>query len=341
MRALSILRAGPVCTVQDAGRSGYLRFGVTPAGPMDWISHQTANILAGNRPGDAAIEIGPGGLSVTAEGGPLRIGLCAAGFRVRRDGSGLPGRAMLHLAPGARLDIEPGPARVWAYLAVAGGFAEPPVMGSMATHLRSGLGPFGGLALAGGRVLPVAAGPDGDTGDRGNGGDDEAALPDPLPDGPGPVRFVPGPQDDCFAPGAVAALASATWTLAPRSDRMAYRLSGPPLRHAAGHDIVSDGIALGAIQVPGDGLPLVLMADRQPTGGYPKIGTVIRADLPRLAQTRPGQGLRLAPVTVEAAVEALRAAIPDPARLRARCRPVRHVRGLGPNAGPSARHPED
>jgi len=330
MTVLRILHAGPVCTVQDAGRHGYLRFGVTPAGPMDWIAHRMANILAGNAPGAAAIEIGPGGLSVAAEGGPLRIGIGARGFRVRRDGNDLPTRVALTLQPGARLDIAPGPTHLWAYLAVAGGFDTPAVMGSHATHLRSGIGPFGGRALTTGQGLPVRAEA------RANvavAKVEEWGLFEPVPPDTGPLRFVPGPQEDAFAPGMLAAFAAATYRVAARSDRMAWRLTGPALTHAQGHDIVSDGIAPGAIQVPGDGLPLVLMADRQPTGGYPKIGTVIRADLPRLAQTRPGQSVRFVPVTPDSAVAALRAAIPDPAAIRARGRIIRTVRGLGPNAG--------
>jgi allophanate hydrolase subunit 2 len=179
------------------------------------------------------------------------------------------------------------------------------------------------VALAAGQVLPVRTAAE---------GADEAGLFERTPPETGPIRFVPGPQDDWFAPHTVQDLAGTTYTLSARSDRMAYRLSGPALVHAKGHDIVSDGIAMGAIQVPGDGLPLVLMADRQPTGGYPKIGTVIRADLPRLAQMRPGQALRLAPVGVEAAVEALRAALVDAAGLAARLKAIRYVAGRGPGA---------
>lgn len=310
MSVLAVRRAGPLCTVQDAGRHGFLRFGVTPAGPMDWIAHAEANLLAGNPPGAAAVEIGPGGLAVAAEGGAVRLALSARGFRVRRDGSALPTRIVLTLRAGEVLDIAPGHAGNWAYLALPGGITVAPVMGSRATHLRSGLGPLGGRGLAAGDRLDAPAADD--TPDR--------ALFDPPPPGGGPVRVIPGPQDDHFTPEALQMLAAATWTVAPRSDRMAYRLSGPRLDHAKGHDIVSDGIAMGAIQVPGDGQPLVLMADRQPTGGYPKIATVIRADLPRLAQTRPGETLRLMPVTVEAAVEALRQAVPQAEDLRRRLR---------------------
>ena len=321
MTALLILRAGPVCTIQDGGRRGYLRFGVTPAGPMDWIAHQTANLLAGNAAAAAAIEIGPGGMSVAAQDGPLRLGISARGFRLCRDGSDLPTRIALTLHPGVRLDITPGPSHLWAYLTLAGGFDAPPVMGSHATHLRSGLGPFGGKALMAGQVLPALTKA---TAAK------ERGLFEAVPAILGPIRFIPGPQDDYFTAAALTTFASAPYRIAPRSDRMAYRLQGPALTHAKGHDILSDGIALGAIQVPGDGLPLVLMADRQPTGGYPKIGTVICADLPRLAQTRTGQTVHFVAVTVGAAVEALRAAIPDASSLRSQSRVIRYVRGPGP-----------
>lgn len=301
MTGLRIFRAGPVCTLQDAGRIGWLRYGVTPAGPMDWIAHATANLLAGNLPGAAAIEIGPGGIEVTAEGAALRLGLSARGFTVRLGVNALPTRLALTLHPGARLTVQPGHEGLWAYLTLAGGFAEPPVMGSHATHLRSGIGPFGGKALFSGQYLAAnGIAPEGP----------DLALIEGVAPYSDRIRYVPGPQDDHFTPAAQAAFGATTWQLSPQSDRMGYRLTGPALTHARGHDIVSDGIACGAIQVPGDGQPIVQMADRAPTGGYPKIGTVIRADLPRLAQTRPGQSLRFTPVTVDDAVAALRAAIP-------------------------------
>lgn len=309
---LDILRAGPACTVQDAGRHGFLRFGVTPAGPMDWIAHRTANILAGNAPDAAVIEIGPGGLALSASGGAVRLGVVARGFRVARDGNALTSTASLVLRAGQRLDITPGTSGMWAYVAAEGGFDLAPVLGSLSTHLRSGIGPLG--ALLAGQRLPLLRSAS-DTTEHGL-FDTDAATD-------GPVRFVPGPQDDRFAPEVLAAFCSAEYRISPRSDRMAYRLSGPPLVAAGGHDIVSDGIPLGAIQVPADGLPFVLMADRQPTGGYAKVGTVIRADLPRLAQMRPGRSFRFAPVSVEAAVAALRAAVPDAGRLRARLREIR------------------
>ena len=304
---LQILRAGPACTVQDAGRTGWLRYGVTPAGPMDWIAHATANLLADNPPHAATIEIGPGGMDLSVIGGPLRLGLSAQGFLVKRGRNPLPTRMALTLHPGDPLTIRPGPDGLWAYITLAGGLALPPVMGSLSTHLRSGIGPCGGTALRGGQTIAPASVTPTDIPDL--------ALITPLQAPSHVIRFVPGPQDDHFSPQSLAAFCAATYSVSPHSDRMGYRLSGPPVLSLLGHDIVSDGIALGAIQVPGDGLPIVLMADRQPTGGYPKIGCVIRADLPRLAQTRPGQSVHFSAVTVEDAVTALRNAVPTRAKM--------------------------
>lgn len=294
---------------------GWLRYGVTPAGPMDWIAHATANLLAGNAAEAAAIEIGPGGMDVAAHGGALRIGIAAQGFSVRRGANLLPTRVALTLHPGEQLGIQPGRAGQWAYLTMPGGFAEPPVMGSHASHLRSGIGPFGGSAIQSGQIIAAAAPGE-------SGVPDIALITTPRPPGDN-IRFVPGPQDDYFSAETFAAFCAATYRLSPQSDRMGYRLTGPVLHHARGHDIVSDGIAFGAIQVPGDGQPIVLMADRQPTGGYPKIGTVIRADLPRLAQTRPGASLRFEAVTIDEAVAALRATLPSAAGMQPHLRRIR------------------
>ncbi|MCU0802766.1 MAG: biotin-dependent carboxyltransferase family protein [Rhodobacteraceae bacterium] len=301
MTVLHILQAGPATTLQDRGRHGFLRFGVTPAGPMDWFSHQLANRLLENPPDAAVIEIGPTGLICTAPAGPLRLAVVAPGFSVERGKDRLPGRVALTLQKGQRLIIRPGPAGgMWAYLALPGGVDAPPVMGSRATHLRSGLGP--GPVQTGDTLQAVDPGRAAQEGQP-----DQGLILPPLPPGPDALRYVPGPQDDLFGPDSHAALQAGPYAVSPRSDRMAYRLTGPPLPALAGHDIVSDGIAMGAIQVPGDGQPFVLMADRQPTGGYPKIGTVIRADLPILAQLRPGVPFRFIPVTIDAAVAALQA----------------------------------
>jgi 5-oxoprolinase (ATP-hydrolysing) subunit C len=318
MAHLRILSAGPACTLQDAGRMGLLRYGVTPAGTMDWIARREVNAFAGNNPDATVIEIGPGGIALMAEGGDLRLGLSATGFLPRIGEAAVPARIAVTLRDGETLTIRPGPSHVWACLAVTGGFAVAPVLGSLSTHLRSAVGPLGGRALQTGDTLPVHSGAGAATG--------PPAMVPAAPDvtAPGqPIRVIPGPQDDHFTEDALATFLSADFTLSPQSDRMGYRLTGPRIAHRAGHDIVSDGIAMGSVQVPGDGQPIVLMADRQPTGGYPKIATVIRADLPRLAQTRADGSLRFAAVTVAEAVAALVKATLTSQAIRAGMVPLR------------------
>ncbi|MCX7900067.1 MAG: urea amidolyase, partial [Methylocystis sp.] len=217
-------------------------------------------------------------------------------FDVRLDDRALPSGCGVALAPGARLTIRAGEWGAWSYVAFGAAFDIAPTLGSLACHSRSGLG-----------VKPFAAG-------------DALPLRDITPapakmlslDAPwlarddAPIRVLPGPQDDYFPADAFELFLSTEWRLAARSDRMAYALEGPRLEHARGHDIISDGVAFGAIQIPGSGAPFVLMADRQPTGGYPKIATVISADLGRLAQKRPGESVRFKAVTWDEAVAARR-----------------------------------
>ncbi|WP_091714877.1 biotin-dependent carboxyltransferase family protein [Methylobacterium phyllostachyos] len=300
MAALTIETAGPGITLQDRGRHGFLRYGITAAGPMDPLMHATANRAVGNPLDATAIEISTGGVTVSAEDAPLEIALVAPGFRVSLDGAALPVAVVLNLEPGRTLVVRAGAAGSWGYLAVGGRFAVAPVLGSTATHTRSGLGGLDGRALAGGDRLSVADGRPGDAAPQ-------RLIAPWLARDPGTVRVVLGPQDDYFAPDQIAAFLAGPWTVSPRGDRMACFLDGTPLRHAKGHDIVSDGIAMGAIQVPGNGLPIVLMADRQSTGGYPKIATVIGADLGRLAQARGGMPIMFRPVSVDEAVAARRA----------------------------------
>ncbi len=297
--ALAIVAAGPGATLQDAGRRGFLRYGVTGCGPMDPAAFATAQRALGNPPDAAAIEIPLGGLEVEARGGGLDLAVAGGDFDLRLDGRRLPSAVALRLEPGSRLSIRAGARGAWTYLAVAGRIDVPPVLGSRATHTRSHLGGLDGRMLTAGDSLPIA--------------DPRAALSGPmgleapwLAADPAPIRVVLGPQDDYFATDQIAAFLGRDWRLSPRSDRMAHALDGEPLAHARGHDIVSDAVAHGAVQVPGSGLPFVLMADRQPTGGYPKIATVIGADLGRMAQIRPGEVVRFAAVDLETAVAARR-----------------------------------
>ncbi len=294
-----VLAAGPGATLQDAGRHGYLRFGVTAAGPMDPLAHATANLAVGNPAGATAIEVSVGGLELTAELGSLTIAIAGGEFALSLDGRPLPPAVVLNLEEGAVLKIRAGSAGSWCYLAVAGRLVMPKVLGSHATHTRTGFGGVNGRAIIAGDRL----------------GFEVSAVSQPsistivapwLNRRVDIIRVVLGPQHDYFADDQIAAFLAGPWAVSARSDRMAYFLDGPRLTHARGYNIVSDGIAMGAIQVPGDGRPIVLMADRQSTGGYPKIATIIGPDLGRLAQARPGTVFRLAAVSIDAAVAARR-----------------------------------
>lgn len=294
--ALRLLFAGPGVTVQDGGRHGFLRYGVTGAGPMDPLAHALANRALGNPAGAAAIEISLGGIELTVEGAPVTIALAGGEFQVTLDGQALPPAVVARLEPGARLKVRAGSAGVWCYLAVAGGLHLPDVLGSRATHTRTGMGGLDGRMLQTGDILPVGMA----AGEIATG-----RIVAPLLDRPTEsIRVLLGPQDDYFAPDQIATFLAGPWTIGSRSDRMACFLEGPRLSHKLGFNIPSDGVAMGAIQVPGEGLPIVLMADRQSTGGYPKIATVIGADLGRLAQARPGTCIGFRAVSHAEAVQA-------------------------------------
>jgi biotin-dependent carboxylase-like uncharacterized protein len=299
--ALTIVAAGPGVTLQDAGRHGYLRYGVTAAGPMDAQAMATANLAVGRPAGATAIEVSLGGIAVSAEGATLPVAVTGGNFDISLDGQRLPSAVRFTLAPGARLRIRAGGDGAWCYLAVGGAIDVPPMLGANATHTRSSLGGIDGRALAAGDVLPVR-----DVGACDGGA---AALFAPwLARSDDPIRVILGPQDDYFSKTQIEAFGRARWTISNRSDRMAYFLDGASLTPENGLNIVSDGIVMGAIQVLGDGRPMVLMADRQVTGGYPKIATVIGPDLGRLAQLRPGASVRFAVTTIDEAVKARRAA---------------------------------
>jgi len=318
---LRVLRAGPGATIQDGGRFGYLRYGMTPAGPMDWTAFRTANFALGNNDRAAAIEVTSGGLETVCEDAPLWIAFAGGAFVWRRDGVELPKAARIRLEPGETLTARAGDFGAFAYLAVAGGFDTPVVMGSRSTHMRSGMGGIEGRMLTAGDFLPAAA----PVRERG-GAIFEAMIDAPWLDrDPGPFRVVLGPQDDYFAPDSLSTFFAGTLTLTPAADRMAYRFDGPDIFHARSYDIVSDGIALGAIQIPGDKKPLVLMADRQPTGGYPKLGHVARADIGRLAQLRPGETCRFRKVSVAETRAALFAREDEIAATPQRLRPLRRA----------------
>jgi biotin-dependent carboxylase-like uncharacterized protein len=299
---LEVLEGGLLTTVQDEGRPGLQKLGVPVTGAMDAPALRAANLLVGNPPGAAALECAVTGprlrvlrtttLAITgadlqtvlerADMGPWSVPPWTS-FLARAD-------SILSFA-GRRAGCR-------AYLAVAGGIDVPEVLGSRSTDLNSGIGGHRGRALRPGDVLhaPVARGRSG----RRWPAPRQSLAPDAS------VRVLLGPQEDYFTDEAVATFLSADYVLAPSSDRMGCRLEGPVLAHRGPREIVSDGNVLGSIQVPPDGRPIVMLADRGSTGGYPKIATVIGADVARLGQLLPGDRLRFEAVTLGEAIEALR-----------------------------------
>ena len=301
--SLRVVSAGPGATIQDGGRIGYLRYGVVASGPMDFLAFEIANRALENPAGAACIEISLGGIEVICVTEPIRLAFAGGGFSWQRDGTRLPSAAVVTLAPGERLSVKPGRWGTWCYLAIEGGFDVPLVLGSRSTYARFAIGGLDGRALRADDVIPSVA-PQARS--RGTAANEESAIISPLLDRcDDRIRVVLGPQDDYFTPEALATFFEGTYAISPRCDRMGYWLEGPRLAHLSGFDIVSDGIPLGAIQVPGEGRPLILMADHQATGGYPKLGTVIRADIGAVAQHRPGDSLRFVRCSVDAARRAL------------------------------------
>lgn len=296
-RALYVIQAGPLTTLQDGGRRGYQRFGVPVAGAMDRTALAVANRLVGNPSEAAAIEIAVTGARLRCGDGAITIAVAgAAGLTIDGAAQGNWRSAVVHRGQTATVVPERGGA--FGYLAVAGGFDLPPVFGSLSTHLRSGIGPFGGRALKTGDVLPI--GPD-------TANHPTRYLPAPPQRDKRPIiRVVLGPQDDFFDDRTRARLVEAPYRIDRRSDRMGFRLEGQALATRGAANIISEGIAPGSIQVPGDGQPIVLMADRQTVGGYPKIATVITGDLDALAQCPPGTEIQFQAVSLSEAMAARR-----------------------------------
>lgn len=286
MTELLVRQAGPMVTVQDRGRKGLLHAGVSGSGPMDGPSMDLANALVANGADCAVLEFaGTGGVFEVSE--PVRFAVTGGAVDIRIDGVAAFPWESHHLLPGQRLAIGAMRDAVWGYLAFSGGIDTPPVLGARATHLRSGLGGLDGRRLAADDRLPLgraAAGP-------------LLAFRRFWQQARGPIRVVPGPQDDRFDAAAWRDFLEEPFIVSPSRDRMGQVLDGPRLHAAGGHDIVSDGTVAGSIQVPASGRPIVLMADRQTTGGYPKIATVASIDLPRLAQTPSGRPVRFAAIS--------------------------------------------
>lgn len=295
MSRLVVQSVGPATSIQDAGRFGAQRYGLTTSGAMDRVALAMANDLAGNAPFAAAIEIGPFGASFTARHGAIRVALAGAARVADIAGSPLLLNETGLIAEGETLKLGPARGGVFSYLAIEGGINGEPVFGSLSVNARAGVGSPFPRPLQGGDTLDVGTAQI---------APHERAL-DTFDIPQMPVRVVMGPQDDEFG-AACDVFLNSDWRVSTTSDRMGYRLEGPKVVHPGGHNIVSDGAVHGSIQVPGNGQPIVLMADHGTTGGYPKIATVISADLGRLAQMPPGSTFRFKAVSVDDAQAAAR-----------------------------------
>ena len=294
MTALRVETCGPGTSVQDWGREGFRRYGVSTAGAMDRVSLAHANALVGNAAGEAAVEFALVGGSFGVVGGAVLVAVSGPGAVLTIAGRRIQAGSSGHAEPGDSVIVGDVRRGMYGYLAIAGGVGGMPEMGSRSVHRRSGIG---GQPLApGDRVEvrdPVAVG--------------RAVTAIPVPDvQDGPLRAIPGPQDAEFPADSMEALFSSPYRLLPWTDRMGCRLHGKGLVHHGGFNIVSDGVVPGSIQVLGDGQPLVLFRDCQTTGGYPKVATVISADLDRFAQIVPGSTVRFVRVGLEEAVRSAR-----------------------------------
>ncbi len=295
MSSLTVVRPGMLTTVQDTGRWGHQGSGVPVAGPMDQSSHRFANRLAGNPDDVATVEVTLMGPEFTADDA-VTCAVAGAEFDVLVNGIAADTARPFSVPAGGRLRFGARRCGARAYLAVSGGFDVEPVFGSRATSVVSAMGPFGGRPLKAGDRLPV-----GDV----RGARPPAGAPLPLPRGGAQVRVIAGPHDAMFTRQAIDALLHGRYTVTPQSNRMGYRLDGPALTHAGGVDILSDATPFGSIQVPASRQPILLMADRQTTGGYPKIATVITADLPLAGQLAPGDWMEFVRCSRADAVAAL------------------------------------
>lgn len=336
---LEVVNPGPLATLQDLGRPGWMKYGVPPSGALDQEALAVANLLVGNPEGAAGIEITYGNFRARALA-PLIAACAGAWTPIQVDGVPVSPWTAFSIAPGQVVSIGAPAWGVRLYLAVGGGIAAQPVMGSVSTYIRGALGGIDGQ----GRALRA--------GDLISTSDPPASANTAIAPAAGAtaravaalakrqaafasagrviaIRVVMGPQDDHFTDAGRRTFAGEEFTLTNKADRMGLRFEGPAIEHARGADIISDGMPAGAIQTPGDGVPIIMLADRQTTGGYPKIACVARVDLDLLAHLRPGDRVRFVPLSAHDAHDALKhewAASQAPGRaLRIRIDGVEHV----------------
>ena len=293
---LRVVHAGPLVSLQDGGRFGQLRFGVSASGPMDRAGHAIANTALGQPETATAIEVSLGGLVLECKQGAVTFAVAGGGFSIDCAGNKTAPWTVQTLFEGQKLTIRGGAWGSWTYLAFAGQVATNTWLGSSSTHSMTG---FGGGALLSGQVIEVQ--------DAQIRDDRIGDIPCPAfakPDGTSHV--VVGPQEQHISPASVEAFLNTPYKLTDAFDRMGMRLDGPILELAEALSIPSEPIVRGSVQVSGDGVPTVLLSDHQITGGYPKVATVVSADVDRLSQMRANDSVRFSAITPEQAVSMAR-----------------------------------
>ncbi len=290
---LKILSPGPLSSIQDLGRFGYLDTGFSPNGAMDTASLKNANLLVGNAPDEGAVEMTLMGITAEFTCDTV-IALTGADMEPKRNGISIPMYRSISVKRGDILSMGMAKTGLRSYLAVAGGFDLPLVMGSLSTNLKCGFGGLEGRKLAVGDEIPLKRSVS-DFSPRNMSGSH-------ITDGVQTIHVLLGPQDDYFTQKGIDTFLNTEYTVSAQSDRMGIRLDGEAIENRSGVDIISDGIVTGAVQIPNSGTPIVMMADRQTTGGYAKIATVVFSDLKRMAQLKPGSRLRFSAVSDAMAV---------------------------------------
>ena len=301
MGVIEVIEPGLLTTLQDMGRYGYLHHGVPASGAMDTVALRMANILTGNPEDEACLEVTLAGPRLHFHS-PALVAISGADLSPSLNGSPAPMWESFLARQGDVLSFGEHRSGTRAYVAVAGGFDVPMVMGSKSTFMKAAIGGFKGRAMEAGDMLltrlPVSSS------DRSGRRIPRSLVPNY--DLSLPIRVVLGPQDDRFTQAGLDVFFNASFTVSANSDRMGYRLQGPKVEHSDGPDIISDGIPFGGVQVSGDGQPIILMADRGTSGGYTKPATVISSDIGKVAQRMPGDEVRFQSVTLPEAHEALR-----------------------------------
>ncbi len=300
MKSLKIIQPGILTTVQDYGRIGYGQFGVPAAGVMDRLSMELANILVGNDRKEAVLEMTMMGPTLEAKSN-IVIAITGANMNPKVNGNEVNMYETIYLNKGDILELSYTENGCRAYMAVYGGFDLPVIMGSKSTYLRAKIGGNNGEKIKANDILNINEAKNKYIGTRKIPRKKIPSYSNELT-----LRVILGPEEDYFTKEGIDTFLNSEYVLTKQWDRMGLRFDGPQIKHKDGADIISNGINFGAIQIPGHGRPIIMMADRQTTGGYTKIANIISVDLPYVAQLKTGNRVRFESITIDEAHELIK-----------------------------------